>query len=430
MSGPAAADLDEATRERLALAAARTLLQNGEDTSGVLSATRRLGEALGLPAEAVPRWGEIGIRVDGRLAGIAPTTPWGVNMRRVVETLTAIDAASAGRLGGAALTRAVADAAQASAADPWLFALMYGLGAPALSTLNGAADPAVLAVIGVAAFLGGLLRRWMAGPLGVADGLAQLFAAALLAGIVGGLAAQWGVAPATGLVALGPLLVLNPGPALLGATFDLAGLRLPLGMARLAYGLLSVVALSAGVLIGAGLVGGITPDAQSPPSHLLWWQDMACAGMASAAYAVFFSMPYRMVALPVVTGALAHGLRWFCLTELHLSNASASGVACLFIGLLVEPIARRWRLPFAAVGFASVVAQVPGSYLFRMAAGLVELQRVGADVPLRLLAGIAVDGGTALLTLVAMALGLAIPKSLWMRLCVSDTGRATPDERF
>ncbi len=418
MSGASAVD-DPDDPARLVLAAARTLLQNGEDTSGVLSAARALGEALGCPAEAVPRWGEIGIRVDGRLAGIAPVTPWGVNMRRVVGTLAAVDAARAGRLKGPALAHAVAEAAQAPAANPWLFALMCGLGAATLSVINGAVHPVVLAIVGVAAFLGGLLRRVMGGRLGIDDGLAQLFAAALLAGVAGGVAVRCGVPAASGLAALGPLLVLNPGPSLIGATFDLMGLRLPLGMARLAYGLLSVVALSAGVLIGAGLAGGVTPDWQSPTPHLRWWQDMACAGVASAAYAVFFSMPYRMLALPVMMGACAHGLRWLCLTSFHLANASAAGIACLLVGVVVEPIARQWRLPFAAVGFASVVAQVPGSYLFRMGAGLVELQRVGADAPLRLLAGIAADGGTALLTLVTMALGLAIPKSLWMQLGAS-----------
>ncbi|MCW6511789.1 threonine/serine exporter family protein [Lichenifustis flavocetrariae] len=301
--------------------------------------------------------------------------------------------------------------------------------APALSLLNGAADPQILPVVGVAAFAGGLLRRWMGERLGINNGLAQLFAAALLAGVVGGVATRFHVALDSGLVMMGPLLVLVPGPALMGATFDLAGLRLLIGLARLTYGLLSIVALSAGVLIGAGLADGVAPDPNAPPSDLSWWQDMACAAMASAAYGVFFSIPYRMLALPVIVGALAHGLRWFCLTELHLANASAAGIGCLLVGVVVEPIARRWRLPFAAVGFAAVVAQVPGSFLFRMAAGLVELQRAGAGAPLRLLAGIGADGGTALLTLVAMALGLVIPKSIWMRLD-SRRCRAAEHERF
>jgi uncharacterized membrane protein YjjB (DUF3815 family) len=116
------------------------------------------------------------------------------------------------------------------------------------------------------------------------------------------------------------------------------------------------------------------------------------------------------------TGTLAHGLRWICLTEFHLSNASAAGLACLFVGTTLEPISRRLRLPFAAVGFASVVAQVPGTFLVRMSSGLAELQRQGATAPQDLVLGIISHGGTALLTLIAMALGLAIPKSLYMRL--------------
>ena len=55
-------------------------------------------------------------------------------------------------------------------------------------------------------------------------------------------------------------------------------------------------------------VGGVTPDPQAPTVHLQLWQNMACAGFASAAYAVFLSTPHRMIILPVVRGACAHGL--------------------------------------------------------------------------------------------------------------------------
>ena len=69
-------------------------------------------------------------------------------------------------------------------------------------------------------------------------------------------------------------------------------------MTRLTYGLLAVTTLYAGVRIGAGVVGKVLPDPQAPVSHLLWWQNKACAGIASAAYAVFFAMPYRMLSGP------------------------------------------------------------------------------------------------------------------------------------
>jgi uncharacterized membrane protein YjjB (DUF3815 family) len=37
---------------------------------------------------------------------------------------------------------------------------------------------------------------------------------------------------------------------------------------------------------------------------------MIAAGVAVAAFSIFFSMPWRMLGWPVAVGMLAHALRW------------------------------------------------------------------------------------------------------------------------
>ncbi len=411
---PAPGRTSPTASEQFVLSVAQTLFENGEDTSGVLSTSRDLGDALGQPMSVIPRWGEIGLQRDGRIIRTAPVVPWIVNMRRVTATLAIAAKVKSGQLDGAAAAVAMTKAASLPASSDIVFAIACALGAPALLLINGGSIDLVMAIVGGVAFFGGLLRRWL-GRIEVDNGLPQLFAASLLAGVVGGAATLLHIRSSAGLIALGPLMVLVPGPALLGAAFDLLGLRIPLGMARLAYGLLAITALSAGVTIGTALAGGVGPGPQVPAPHLTLWLDMTCAAIASGAYAVFFSMPWRLMLFPVVTGACAHGVRWFCLSELHLSNAAGAGLACLFAGIVVEPVTRKLHLPFAAVGFASVVAQVPGTTVVRISGGLVELQRLSNAAMPDAIANIFGDAGTALLTFVAMALGLAIPKSLYMR---------------
>jgi uncharacterized membrane protein YjjB (DUF3815 family) len=107
---------------------------------------------------------------------------------------------------------------------------------------------------------------------------------------------------------------------------------------------------------------------------------------------------------------LAHASRWAAISLAGASVQAGAFVACLIVGILTTPIADRLRLPFAAFAFASVVSLIPGVYLFRMAAGLVDLVTSGENVPTSALSNTVADGTTAMLILLAMAFGLILPK--------------------
>lgn len=401
------------------LQASALLHANGQTTQRVIEATTRLARVFSYEAVVLPQWDLILLRfrpLDAEAHCLwrdetVHTRPTGVDMNKVSQTTHLIDRLSELPLPltEAEVSRANLELNTIAALRPssnLRFVLMAGLGASALGLIFGVTSPLTLVLIFFAAAFGAILRRALAGE----NLFVQPLIAASVAGLVGGASQHVFADAQLQFVDITPCMILVPGAHILNASLDLARGRLSLGLARLTYCFMILLAICAGLMLGLTLTNGSLTDGMLSDQVPLWL-DIVSAGIAVAAFGAFFSLPWRVLIAPILVGMICHASRWLIL-ENGGGVVLGAFVACLIAGIMTAILARYLKLPFAALAFSAVVSMMPGIFVFKLASGLIDVYLAGSSATLPMLTSVVSNGTATFLIVMAMTFGLIVPKML------------------
>ena len=394
------------------LLVAETLHANGQETRETITSVTRMSKAFQYESYLSIGWEGIYLQVsDGKttINRFIPVQPSKINMTQVAAAMKIVTVFEKKSKTAIELKNELVLIDKLPSSDNYIFIAACITGALALSIIFGAKNPYAMLLTASSAGLGAFVRRVL-GKENINIFL-QTFAAALLAGIIGAIAVKLNVSTEARLVAVCPCMILVPGPHLLNGTLDLGELRLPLGAARISFAMLTIFTICAGLLIGLGICGESLPPSAASLS-IPFWVDMIAAGIAAISYGIFFSMPYKMLVFPLFAGMAAHLIRWEGMSAYHINVVMAACVACFVAGIITAPIAKKYNLPFAGIGFASVVSLIPGVFLFRMSSALIRIEENNTSSIVSLMGIILSDGMVALLIIAAMAFGFVLARRL------------------
>ena len=357
--------------------AARLMLEYNVRASILSSRIRRLSRLTGIDVQSSVAYREVALCFDDGRCVLVQAPEYRLNVFVSAGVLRLIDQICAGRIGpveGLAEMRALEQVGGCH--GRWRLSLLFALAAAALACILQA-DAGAVAVSGVSSALGLLARRELGRrhwPL-----FSLPFVAAVIGGVLGGIAVRMGWTQTPGICLVVPLLMLVPGPHLINGVFDVFENYIQSGIGRLvlATGILLVAAL--GVFAGGWVIMGLRGfnDGTAEGLRLTLWTDVFLAGVAACGFGAFYNSPWRVLWISIVCGMIGHGVRFACLEE-GLGLPAATFLACAAIGLLTNAVVRPLRLPFSSVAFAAAVPMMPGSLFYRGIAGAARLAASGS----------------------------------------------------
>lgn len=137
------------------------------------------------------------------------------------------------------------------------------------------------------------------------------------------------------------------------------------------------------------------------------------ASVPAVGFAMLFNVPKTFLLHCGIAGSLGYFSRLIGL-ELGLQLEIATLLGASVVGSLATYWSRRYYVPVQIIAIAAVIPMIPGSYAFSAMVGLIEMS-VHDNFSNELLHDVINNGLSTVFGVIALALGIAIPRLLFLR---------------
>lgn len=137
------------------------------------------------------------------------------------------------------------------------------------------------------------------------------------------------------------------------------------------------------------------------------------ASVPAVGFAMLFNVPQRFLIHCALAGSLGYLSRLIGL-QLGLQLEIATLLGASVVGTLATYWSRIYFVPVQIIAIAAVIPMIPGSYAFGAMVGLIEMSTHN-NFSTELLNSVLSNGLKTVFGVIALALGIAIPRLLFLR---------------
>lgn len=206
-------------------------------------------------------------------------------------------------------------------------------------------------------------------------------------------------------------LTLVPGIPLINSVDDFMNNYISSGMTRVIHTILIMFAMTFGIAASVSITQVPSFIRVNILPESLFISQAVAAALAAAGFAVMFNIPRRFIAAACMGAIITVDVRNILMVDFGMGIAFASFLGAATLSVLLFSLAYKFHEPVFVVIIPSVIALLPGVLLYRFLFGIIVISSRTAETFLMTVR----DGVTAMLVLLGLAIGAALPEVLGHR---------------